>query len=66
MLKMQSGENKGAKQLITVKTLGTASQSGTFLLSWIHFQVKGLERSAIKRPHTLRLGTTMEQHTRTF
>ena len=51
-----------AKELITLTTVGTASQSGTFLLSWIHFQVKGSGRSAPRSPHSLCLERIMEQH----
>lgn len=60
-MKMHSGEQERAKELITVTTVGTASQSGTFLLSWIHFQVQGPGR-----PHSLRLEMIMERHMRTF
>lgn len=56
MLKMHSGEQARAKELITVTTVGTASQSGTFLLSWIH----------LKSPHLLRLKMLMRQHMHTF
>lgn len=66
MLRMHSGEQEGAKELITVTTVETASQSGTFLLSWIHFQANGLGHLALKSPHLLRLEIIMEEHMRTF
>lgn len=50
MLNMHSGEQERARELITVTTVGTASQSDTFLLSWIHFQVKALRALGIKKP----------------
>lgn len=61
MLKMHSCEQQRAEELITVTTVGTGSQSGTFLLGWIHFQVK-----CSGHPHPLRLEMIMEQHMHTF
>lgn len=60
--RVQKDVQERAKELITVTTVGTASRSGSFLLSWIHFQVKGLGHLALKGPHSLRLEMIMEQH----
>lgn len=49
MVKVQSDEQQGTKSLVTVATAGAASRSGSFLLSWTHFQVDDFGPFAIKK-----------------
>lgn len=50
MVKVQSDEEEGTKSLVTVATAGAVSRSGSFLLSWTHFQVDDFGPFAIKKP----------------
>lgn len=58
ILIMHSSEREGATELINITSVGTASQSGTFLLRWIHFVVKALWVLDIKTNRLPVPGTT--------